>query len=551
MKNYFLILSKFDSILKGYIYKSIYKVLFLTVLYGLFELLGITILIPTVKAIFSNEQFIFFGYEIEFEVIYILSFLFFLVKFIFNDQYIKYYYNFIFYINKELHSNFFSRIEKSDYINIINSNKNSLKSIISNEIDSVTHLFFMPFLQLISDFILIAILFIPLIYMGFYPVLIASSTLLLLYLSYKHLYSAKFIEFGNLRRLSVRKKNSLFSDFLAFLKNVKINKIKLFNVGLNNSAEESAKLSIKLHRSQSNIKAGIEFVVVSIILIFSYYLISHKENFNDLSYVFIFYTLIALRISPVYSRSISHINNLKFSVGTCEGLISNFQRFNFSRVNSKVSMIKKSWNTIEYKDIFFRFPNKKSEIGPFNLKIQKGKTYCILGPSGSGKTTLVNIIAGLLKPESGSIIVDKKPYNLNFNFFPNEVFYLSQDTLILSDTLRANITLDKNFPRKGDKFLLGLLKSVNLTSVSLDDHLNIGKKDLSGGEKQKINIARALYLEPKILILDEPTSSLDKESEFSAIKLILKSSKIATVILVTHNNFLAKYFDYIIKIKKN
>lgn len=550
MRNYFNVLFKLNYILNGYIYKNIYKVLLLTTAYGLSELFGIAILIPIIKAIFSETKITIFGNYLEFKKLYFFSFLFFVFKFLLNDQYIKYYFNFIFYINKKLHSQFIKNIEQTDYINLISSNKNSLKSIIANEIDSVTYLFLMPFFQLTSDLILLSLLFVPLFFINIYSVIFFIVILLLFYLCYKYFYSFKFVAYGNLRRLSLRKKNGIFSDFLAFFKNIKINNLNIFNSELNNSLDESTALSIKLHRSQTTVKAVIELLVVLIILFFSYsyYISANKDNSNSLPYVFIFYALISLRIVPIYSRSITNLNNLKFSLSTFQGLLSYFSRFEVDLKKRKPIYIPKSWKTIRFESITFHFPGKKRVLGPFNIEIKNGKTYCIVGPSGSGKTTFINIISGLLLPSSGNVYVNSKIINPVYKFYPNEVFYLSQESVMLAGTLRDNITLGNILPNKSDKFLLSLLQSVGLGSLNLDEKLNVGNRDLSGGEKQKICIARALYLEPKLLILDEPTSSLDNKSEIQVTKLILKLKKTSAVIMVTHNMSLSKFFDFTINL---
>ena len=178
---------------------------------------------------------------------------------------------------------------------------------------------------------------------------------------------------------------------------------------------------------------------------------------------------------------------------------------------------------------------------------------CIVGRSGSGKTTLVDIILGLIKPNKGEV----KFLNTNNNLFEfNNFAYISQTPCIFKGSLANNITFKKDLKDINKEKLLDILNTVKIYNKNVDDDLlnvniNLEGQNLSGGQKQRISIARALYHDCEILIVDEGTSNLDKESEIKVYKLLekIKSNKI--ILFITHKMLDEKYFDKVVDLNKN
>ena len=193
-------------------------------------------------------------------------------------------------------------------------------------------------------------------------------------------------------------------------------------------------------------------------------------------------------------------------------------------------------------------------ISDFSLKINKGEYIGLMGSSGVGKSTLVDIILGLLYIDDGTINVDGKSIHTNIVSWQKNIGYVPQDVYLTDDTIAANIALGVN----QDKIDYERLKEIiNITQLNefvneLDLNINtiIGERGsrISGGQKQRIGIARALYNDPEILILDEATSSLDSNTENNILNFIstLKNSK--TIISVSHKTLALKDCNRIIKI---
>lgn len=212
---------------------------------------------------------------------------------------------------------------------------------------------------------------------------------------------------------------------------------------------------------------------------------------------------------------------------------------------------------IEFKNVTFFYKDTDSPaIENLNVTISKGDFIGIIGTSGSGKTTMLDLLAGLLKVTSGEVLIDGMSINmLSMNSRSDHMGYVGQDNFFINDTIRNNIL----FGRKGfdDSVILDVIHKAGLSEFiqSLPDGLDFVVADagmkMSGGQRQRLCIARALLCNPEILLLDEATSALDQTTEAevlgSILKLIKEQKK--TVIFVTHRKSAVKYADKILEMR--
>jgi ABC-type bacteriocin/lantibiotic exporter with double-glycine peptidase domain len=177
----------------------------------------------------------------------------------------------------------------------------------------------------------------------------------------------------------------------------------------------------------------------------------------------------------------------------------------------------------------------------------------IIGKSGSGKTTLVDLSLGLIAPTSGHILINNKEKDLSV-FLP-KIGYVTQNINLINDTVIKNIAYGIDEKKIDNKKVESLLVDLDLNNLlqGLDKNITnlIGEKGskLSGGQLQRIALARALYFEPEILILDEATSSLDVETEKKILKLIKKYLSQSLTIIISHKKDALKYCSTIYKIE--
>jgi ABC-type bacteriocin/lantibiotic exporter with double-glycine peptidase domain len=192
-----------------------------------------------------------------------------------------------------------------------------------------------------------------------------------------------------------------------------------------------------------------------------------------------------------------------------------------------------------------------------NFEIKRGEKIGIVGTTGSGKTTLVNLLIGLLKPSKGEIYIDNKNINENVSNWQNNIGYAPQETFLADETLLFNIvfqSLDENIDKERCKYLIKLMDLEKLVETKNEGlEFLVGEKGikLSGGQVQRIGIARALYKKPEILILDEATNALDEYTQNKIINNIYKDMKEKTVISISHDFKALKYCDKVFSISKN
>ncbi len=186
-----------------------------------------------------------------------------------------------------------------------------------------------------------------------------------------------------------------------------------------------------------------------------------------------------------------------------------------------------------------------------NFSLDEGKFVVILGPSGAGKSTLLNILGGLDSPTSGKVIVEGKDIStLNNNelaeYRAEKVGFVFQFyNLVPTLTVHENVSLVKEISKNA------LSATKMIEEVGLSDHLKNFPSELSGGEQQRVSIARALAKNPKILLCDEPTGALDSATGVVVLKLLLKMARDygKTIVIVTHNQNIAKMADVVIRVK--
>lgn len=195
--------------------------------------------------------------------------------------------------------------------------------------------------------------------------------------------------------------------------------------------------------------------------------------------------------------------------------------------------------------------HKQKALDHVNMSLEEGKFVVILGPSGAGKSTLLNLLGGLDSPTEGKITVNGKDIsglsgNELADYRASTVGFVFQFyNLIPTLTVHENVTLVKEIAPNA------LSATEMLKEVGLEDHLKNFPSELSGGEQQRVSIARALAKNPKILLCDEPTGALDSETGVLVLKLLLKMAREygKTIVIVTHNQNIAKMADVAIRVK--
>ena len=297
------------------------------------------------------------------------------------------------------------------------------------------------------------------------------------------------------------------------------------------------------------------FEVLFVFSISFFFLFLSKKALNDGIDIFYFFPLITLyvfsflRLVPSFNSLLSNLTDAKANYVSVETLYKEFfflKDISFRLSNNKIKFSKSiSLVNVSY----FYKSSKKKVLNNVSIKILKGQTIGIFGKSGAGKSTLVDIIAGILKPHSGEVLADGKNIQKCLYNWQSKIAYVPQEVYILDDSIEKNIAYGLDEDKIKYEYLNKAIDTSQLSDLykdlkSRNDNM-LGNKGIkiSGGQRQRIGIARAIYKNPDILILDESTSSLDTYTEKEFFNCI-KKLKI-TKIIITHKINLLKFCDKI------
>ena len=206
---------------------------------------------------------------------------------------------------------------------------------------------------------------------------------------------------------------------------------------------------------------------------------------------------------------------------------------------------------ISIKNLSFTFENSTTSLFQnLNFEIEKNSKVAIIGETGIGKSTFVDLITGLYLPLSGSIEIDKiKLTYLNRNSWQKLISYVPQKIFLYESTIKSNVALGQDEKKIDNEKVRKSLNFAELDEFDLNYNLLHNANNLSGGEKQRVGIARVIYSERPIIIMDECTNALDKNTELKIIKKLIAQEK--TIFMITHNTDYLKFFDKILYISKN
>jgi ABC-type multidrug transport system fused ATPase/permease subunit len=208
---------------------------------------------------------------------------------------------------------------------------------------------------------------------------------------------------------------------------------------------------------------------------------------------------------------------------------------------------------IKIENVSFTYPNSnKPALKDISFDVPHAQTFAIVGPSGSGKTTLVDLILGMFEPTVGTILVSGAKPQKSIQIHPGAIGYVPQDTTIIEGSIRENIALGFPISEATDQRVERALKVAHLLDFvkslpdGFDSDVGTRGSKLSGGQRQRLGIARAMFTQPKLLILDESTSALDAQTELLVSDAINSIPYPITVIVIAHRLSTVRFSDKII-----
>ena len=303
----------------------------------------------------------------------------------------------------------------------------------------------------------------------------------------------------------------------------------------------------------------LELIAIFLLGLVPIFQLQDESSIIDILPILGIYAAAALRIIPGVSRVLS-LSQLIYHTGPSVQLLfpelinknQSIDNLNFGSKKIKKTDFE---SEITFNNVSYKYPDKeKFAIKNLNFTLKKKDFICIIGETGIGKSTFVDLITGLIRPQEGTIKFDNKNIQDHLNDWHNLISLVPQRTVLVNDTIKKNITLqindyDNELKIKNAAKYSRLDKFIDKNDVGLDYLVGEDTKGLSGGQAQRIAIARCLYDDPEILIFDEITSALDKDTSEELIKTFLNVLKDKTVIFITHSDLITVKADSVYKLE--
>jgi ATP-binding cassette, subfamily B, bacterial PglK len=303
----------------------------------------------------------------------------------------------------------------------------------------------------------------------------------------------------------------------------------------------------------------LEWLVIITFLLSVSFMLFEGRNLSEIVVIIGVFAAAAFRVMPSLTRIMNSAQQISYHQPVLENIskeIVNLDKNIEKNIEIKTFNSSEKLDTVEIEDLAFHYDNKKTILKSINIKFEKGYIYGICGPSGSGKSTLINLILGFLKPNNGKIKFNNKIIFENLREWRNNIGFVPQEIFLCDGTIKDNILLQLPEDKVDNVNLENSVRNANLDEFvkSLDNGLNtnIGEfgDKISGGQKQRIGIARSILNKPKVLILDEFTSSLDNSTEEKILNEISLLKKDKIIIIISHKLSTLSLCDKIFKLEK-
>ncbi len=303
----------------------------------------------------------------------------------------------------------------------------------------------------------------------------------------------------------------------------------------------------------------LELVLIVSIVVIALTVIFQEKSLGSILPTLAIFLFASLRLLPSANRIIANLQGMRFAKPGVDLVYDEFMGFAENKkrnAQNKLVTIHAIKESIRLQNIDFTYPSAQQKaLDNINIDITAGSVIGIIGQSGSGKTTLVNIMTGLLSPGSGQILIDDTDVTDSISELQKFIGYVPQTIFLLDDTLKRNIAFGIADEEIDKAKLQQVIEAAQLEIVvnNMPDGVDtmVGERGvkLSGGQRQRIGIARALYNDPAVLILDEGTSALDTETENYIMESVALLKGKLTIILIAHRYTTLHFCDIVYKIQ--
>ena len=542
---------------------QLFLLFFYFIFVAIIDLSGIAMIIPYINIVLGQSNTENFFYElilslnlfdnitISLSLIIITIFIFRVFAAYFLRRQIVFFAN---NIRAELVQNFTNIYLSLNLNSLLKKNYSYIFNVCANYTSVFTSNCLIPLLKTMSEFIFIILASIYLININHKAFLVIIALLISFILFYHFIFRNYLYSKGKIAAVNDEK---LIREIKESLRSWKILKSAgyddYYKFKIRKLTNLISKTQTQLASVQILPKYLIETLFVIFFVTFTMYIISYNTEKN-LSNILFAYGAVGIRLIPSAVSIIDLIINLKASSFAISELVNEKKYLNdYSFTKNTNKFIVKKINKISLENIFFSYDENKKLLSNINIDLQTNNIIGVFGESGTGKSTLINIIIGILYPNGGILKVNDKKISFEQYSNLNLSSYIPQDNFIAKDSIRNNIVLGNN-DVFNEKHFKAVIELANLTKFieqfkKKEDHvLEEDGSNLSGGQKQRIAIARALYHNKQILVLDEATVSLDTKNQDSILNSI-KNLRDKIIIIVSHSREVLKICDSLYELK--
>ncbi len=442
----------------------------------------------------------------------------------------------------------FSKVNMSEYIFVINE----LTRRYTNQV-------LMTLIKTFSDLVLAFIIICFLFFASGPYVLYVILFIGIFFLFYNFFVKQKLFKYGkNADTFEKKAIQNIIQNFKAF-QEIKIYRLNSYFI----NAIKANLLVYSKHFSRAFLVQQLprylmEFILVASVIFTTFISVMRDINVLALIPLISMYGIASLKIIPIATGFFNSNHLLRYNSEATNKLYETLKGLplELDLNNNYNRKAFETFRSFQIKKLDFAFEGaKKIALKNINLEIKKGQIVALIGPSGSGKTTLLNVMLGFMNQRSNAIYFNGKPIKDNYVPWLNNVAYLPQRSVIINDTLRKNIALGLKEEEINDRLILRALHLANLSDFlkdlknGLDTIIQEDGSNLSGGQIQRISLARAFYFNKNVMVMDEITSGLDDLTESKILEEISALRGQKTIVFITHKLSTINICDYVYQLK--
>ncbi len=443
------------------------------------------------------------------------------------------------------------------YVYFLNMNSSELEKNMLSEVQQAIQGMLIPGMQMLSNAVIAISIIIFLLILDPLLALTTAATLTLAYAAVFAIVQRKLKRIGKERVVANKQRFQTAAESLGGIKEIKLLGNEDYFLDKYARASTTYARHMALSDALSFIpRYAIDTIAFGGLLVIILYMLASNQSIDKIIPVVGLYAFAGYKLMPALQQIYRSLTKARFNAAAVDVVardLAGIAKAKELRQNKNNEAL--GFNSeIVLKDIDFSYPDSKEKLfKKLNLKIKANTQVAFVGTTGSGKTTVVDIILGLLKPDSGEIIIDgKKLSDENLRNWQRNIGYVPQNIYLSDSTIAENIAFGVD---KKDIDLEAVIKAAKIADLQqfIEKEMEnsyetvVGERGvrLSGGQRQRIGIARALYHDPAILVLDEATSALDNITEKSVFKAIDNAAKSKTIIMIAHRISTVKSCDEI------